>query len=217
LVRWLPVWFAAALVLPATLLGQGMALVGSQFGMSLFGDLGIALRESDIMVHGSPLQAAVRVTLILAGVALAQGVLSLIPFVRHVLHLWCPEVHRAHLVLRLIRHARQGAFVSPRWHRDWSAWLMLSRFRLRKVDRVLLKQLAAPEQRLHALGLLPDRDGRTDWDRAEAEAEERLGAAMLTVRPLLHALFLLVGVLGSMGLFAGATLRLIQNLSAMSF
>ena len=217
LVRWLPVCFATVLVVPATVMGQGIALLGDRFSDRLVRDLGIVTGPTDRMVHGSLIEGLAGVAMVVGGVALGQWILSLIPFVRHVLHLWCPEVHRAHLVVRLIRQARAGTTSHQRWRRDWSAWLMLSRFRLRKAERILLKQLPGLEQRLHALGLLPERDGRTDWDAAEAESEERLATAIDPARPLLYALLMLIGALATMRLFAGPMLRFIENVSMSAF
>ncbi len=225
LVRWFPVWVMVALVVPGWMLFHLIGWLSENALYQTYKDLGLVIPESiELLVSPWSLQF-----LILGGcitsVTLGLLVLREIAVIRHLTHLWCPEVHRAYFELRLIRSLGPGEdqpyelpwyraalaalFIGihrprkPRWAADWAAWFFLTRFRLPAGEQRMLGPLDSLSLRLSAMGLLG-----TEHDApllAEERARQRLSLGVREARPLLIAVLAVLSVI-SLVIIAGATL-----------
>ncbi len=211
LVRWLPVWLTAAALLPACVFSFAVRVSLGHALESILRDMGITVPET-VNVFFRPLwQMPADAACVLLASILVVWVLSEIRPLRHVLHLWCPEVHRAAAAARLARAARiavhEPRAISPvRWvlwwvglgvrsHRpawdvDWRTWMFLTRFRLRSADRRLLRRMPDLRQRSLAVGWDPDAPDGDD------EARKRFIGALAAARPLVLVTLFVVAILG---------------------
>lgn len=232
-VRWFPVVAVAALLLPGWVFWTMTEWLSGNAISSMYKELGIALPGLAELIF-SPLWLQVPMyAAILAVFAVPLLLVREIALIRHLTHVWCPEVHRCWFAWRLVRALGPGDDVpyplpwyrvaldalfigihpagKPRWHADWCAWLFLSRFRLPKNDRRMLREVHGLSLRLAAIGLLGE--GREAPHHAEEVARERLAQAVQDALPLLHAALL---ILGTIGLAVGVGLPLagiIENIS----
>ena len=213
LVVWLPVWLALALVVPMILPDLLMRHVtGSNFE-ALYRELGLILPDLTEMVMS--LSRAPWSPLVLAlGIAGAMWLLAQFRGLRHVLHLWNPEVHRNLALLELLRCSRDGGGLRParpswfmrclmaveigarrpdrpEWDLPWRTWLFLTRFRLRRGERLGLASLPTITERLTAIGVLTMAEGVPDHDTAEERLRSQLQTTLDRSRPWL--LFLSIG------------------------
>lgn len=233
LVRWYPVWLACAALLPSLILARLFDLLTGGFYRNLVNGLGISLNGLTEAVVG-PWWIAMAFGLGIP-LTIAVGMAALREFrgLRHVLHLWCPEVHRCHLAVKLLRHAatlessttarwwqtwlgwlRIGSIRNhrPVWDADWRAWRFLVFFRLTKSDRRLLGELSGLSERLRAIGLLAPGDR---WEASYALAEERLDRAVLAAKPLLVAYLMLIAMIGVTVVGLSPLIKIFQALSAV--
>ncbi len=205
-IEWLPLWICSSVLGSLFATELTMRLVSGYSFEAMYRELGVTLPGLTEFMFGitrglAPLATSIALLVIIAG---GMILLRQIRGLRHAVHLWNPEVHRAAAVMRLLRHARwRGGLESvrrpwwhrplwfascyrdeaPAWDRDWRTWLFLTRFRLRRADRQLTLALPTLTERLTAIGVLPHRDGRPDFDTAETLARERLQAALLLASP----------------------------------
>nr|MBA3687120.1 hypothetical protein [Planctomycetota bacterium] len=240
LVRWYPVWLVAAAVVPGSLLFLIMRYTLDDAYRHLMHDLGIALpRITEFLLGGLPL-IVLGIVGAMAGMAGAIWFLGQFRVLRHVLHLWCPEVHRADHLLRLIAHARRdqvgpahlgrwrsllamigwkgmelGAWTpgAPVWDADWRTWMLLTRFRLSSGERSYLRELPALPHRLRAIGVLPAEID--DFEAAEDLARERLARAVAAATPLLVALLYAIGIAGLVVITFLPLFRILENISSV--
>lgn len=215
-VRWLP--------LALVLVGAGGCALGMLATLPLQGlveELG--LRRPD--------PAASLLSLLYVGAALATtlALLARIRGLRHLLHLWCPAVHRAAAWRDFVRAVAQGdaplplpaalaplaacrltarRSAAPGWDLPWRTWYMLSRFRL---GRALRRRLAAEPSGAARLALL----GGADPAEVDAELARALGQA----RPLLLAALWMTALAGVLiGVVTGplsGVLGLVEQLGAL--
>lgn len=230
LVRWFPVWVMVALVVPGWMLFHLIGWLSDNALYQTYKDLGIAIpRSIEILLSPWWLQFLILGGCI-GGVMLWLAVLREIAAIRHLTHLWCPEVHRAYFILRLIRAMGPGEdqhyelpwyrgalaalFIGihlphkPRWAADWAAWFFLTRFRLPTGEQRMLRPLDGLSLRLSAMGLLGT--GRDAPLVAEERARERLSLAVREARPLLIAALAVLSVI-SLTIIAGAALLSITS------
>ena len=205
-IEWLPLWICLSVLGSLFAVEVTLRLITGNPFETIYRELGIKLPALTEFVFGITRGFAPLVTGLLLLVLIAGGMLALrqVRGLRHLVHAWNPEVHRAAAIMRLLAHARwRGGletlcrpwwhrplwFASsyrdeaPAWDRDWRTWLFLTRFRLRRADRQLILALPTITERLTAIGVLPHRDGRPDFDMAEALARDRLRAALLLASP----------------------------------
>ena len=225
LVRWFPVWVMVALLVPGWILFNLIEWLSDRAIYETYKVLGIAANSLlDTALAAWWLQV---LTLggCIAAVALGMVILREIAVIRHLTHLWCPEVHRAYFALRLIRALGPGEDQSyelpwyraalaalfigihrpqkPRWAADWAAWFFLTRFRLPAGEQRMLGPLHSLSLRLSAMGLLGSE--RNAPLMAEEQARERLSFAIREARPLLIAVLAVLSLI-SLTMTAASTL-----------
>jgi len=202
LVRWLP----TALVLA----GCAGCAIGLLVTLPMSGMAGEISSRNEVTVAGSLLSLVGAV----AAVALVQALLAQVRGLRHILHLWCPAVHRASAWRDFVQAVRLGdepvtqpaflAFLAtlrltaqrqdaPVWDLPWRTWLMLSRWRM---PRALRRRLAAEPSGRARLDLL--------GGEALAAADEGVALAVDEARPLLLSALWMTGIAGVLvGLTSG--------------
>ena len=213
LVVWLPVWLALALVVPMILPDLLMRHVTGYDFENIYRELGMTLPSLTEMVIS--LSRAPWSPLVLAlGIAGFMWLLAQFRGLRHVLHVWNPEVHRNLALLELLRCSRDGGglrparpswfmrllmalrigarrYEQPEWDLPWRTWLFLTRFRLRRAERLGLASLPTITERLTAIGVLTLAGGVPDHDTAEERLRGQLQTTLDRNRPWL--LFLALG------------------------
>lgn len=157
-------------------------------------------------------------------VSLFQAALSRIRGLRHLQHLWCPEVHRAaawrdfaeatrygddpQMLPRIAQELASTGLTAqlqhvPAWDLPWRTWLMLSRLRIPRALRQELEAEPSGRMRLERLG---------GADPRAADAE--LGIAIKAAWPLLSAGLWLVGAFSFVQGLAGPLFRIIEQLNS---
>jgi hypothetical protein len=211
LVRWLPFWLALALVVPPFVFFIFFYSLSGGVILGLVREMGLSNRHLGVF---APLDALGDAAIALAVVAAGLWLVSRIRPLRHLLHLWCPEVHRAAALARLTRAAiapddtplrlnRLRRFLSwclldirrrdrPRWDLDWRTWMFLTRFRMTSRHRRMLRELPDLAERIGALDVAAGGDPLA----AARQARERYLAAYLAARPLLVLALYGCGVTG---------------------
>ncbi len=216
-VRWLPVYVLLAIFGPLMVVNLVLTQLIGHTISQLFRELGITVPAlTAFMLHLTDGLTSWAFTAVFLGLTAACcWLISNVRGLRHLLHAWNPEVHRAAAEVDLLAHARwRGGlepFRIPWWHRpllglsryrqdqpewdlDWRTWMFLTRFRLRRSERHLLMSLPTLAERLTAIGALPYRAGGPDFDTAEDLAHQRLDQALALARPWWIGLFILVAV-----------------------
>lgn len=218
-VRWYPVWLAAALLLPGTLLSALLDVTTGGTLRAAYSELGIILPALARVTAQPPLIAVAIAAAMVVSVAGAQLLIERLRPVRHVLHLSCPEVHRLATACRLLRSARIGDDAPrrlgrarlwwyrsglgvtrpnrPPWDADWRTWMILSRFRLSSTQRRLLRELPDLGPRVGAIGL-GNAESAADWQSDEAELRRRLAEVIQRARWLLVGVLIAAAVVGWM-------------------
>jgi hypothetical protein len=137
-----------------------------------------------------PLAVLAIVSLLVA----TQALMTAIPWVRILRHLWCPEVQRAAARTDMVRAlaARRERLAE----RHWRVWWFLTRLRLPKMIRRGTASVPHLEQRLVALGLLVLRDGGVDWEDSVADAERQEEAAVAASWLIVGPVFWMAGLGG---------------------
>jgi hypothetical protein len=177
LVRWYPAWLMTSFAACALLVSLTIAPVFEQ----IYRELGIKLPAITVFILGAGAEQ-----FLVAGAAwVACWLVTLIPGVRHLLHLNSPEVHHAAAWWRLVRAARRGHLAGdgrPWWRpsspaRDWTTWWLVSRWRCSAERREAIAGRTL-EDRLAELGL-PGREApAASWDQVEAAALRRFRASV---------------------------------------
>jgi hypothetical protein len=172
------------------------------------------------MLSGHPGQMALIAGLAIGAMALCDWSIRSLRGLRHISHLWCPEVARQHALLHLIQAARRderqplplqgvqrvlarlriGALRSgkPAWDIHWRTWMFLTRFRLDRMQRREALQQADLTQRLMTLGVVAMDRGKPDWASAESDCQGRLATAEAELLLLLRPALLWVGLVSVM-------------------